>query len=191
MKISGRSSTITNAFIGSIVPFVAPSDTEIVKALEVLQIDAKDVRCSYCGDPATEWDHLRPIVVDQRPSGYITEICNLVPSCGKCNQSKSGRPWRVWIKSKAPCSPASRGVTDLQRRIESLEAYEKWRKPKKLDFEVLVGAELWKTYWENWSKLLEQMLECQQLADQVRHAIAEKYELKDSKEALMPSEEKS
>lgn len=191
MKISGRSSTITNAFISSIVPFVEPSDAEVAEALKVLQIDPSDVRCVYCGDVATEWDHLRPLVVDQRPSGYITEICNLVPACGKCNQSKSGRIWKEWIASKAPRSPATRGVADLPRKIERLEAYEKWRTPTKLDFESLVGEELWKTHWKNWGRLLALMNECQQLADGLRRTVGEKYALKDTEETLIPSRERN
>ena len=99
MSVTGRSSSITNAFIDAIIPAVDPTEEEKLEALRILQIDPKDIRCAYCGDKATEWDHLRPIITIQEPTGYITEIANLVPSCGKCNQSKGnhtgGSGWRA------------------------------------------------------------------------------------------------
>src|SRR5262245_20280770 len=86
--MKSRKSSITNAFVNAIIPTVFPTPEEIEQALVILGMAATDVRCAYCGNPMTEWDHLRPLVQKHRPTGYITEIANLVPSCGKCNQSK-------------------------------------------------------------------------------------------------------
>lgn len=116
VKITGRTSSITNSFVNGVIPAIMPSDGEIALALGVLGMDASDVRCAYCGDPATEWDHLSAIVRDKRPTGYISEIHNLVPACGKCNQSKGNRPWREWMFGPSPLSPASRGVGDVVER---------------------------------------------------------------------------
>lgn len=88
MKISGRSSSITNAFVNSIIPIIMPTSAQVEQALHILGMGYNSIRCAYCGDPQTEWDHLRPLVVDKQPTGYISEIHNLVPACGKCNQSK-------------------------------------------------------------------------------------------------------
>lgn len=104
VRITGRSSSITNSFVNGIVPVIRPSDAEIDEALEVLRMSA-EVVCAYCGDRATEWDHLRPLVQNQRPTGYIHEIHNLVPACGKCNQSKGNKPWREWMFGPARLSP--------------------------------------------------------------------------------------
>src|SRR5665213_2950080 len=93
-NIAGRSSSITNAFFNSIIPIHEPSEEEVLGALRILEIDPDDIRCAYCGDKASEWDHLRPIIVDQQPTGFVTEIANLVPACGKCNQSKGNKHWR-------------------------------------------------------------------------------------------------
>ena len=90
-----RKSSITNAFVNTLIPQIPPTVEEIEQALTVLAMDPADVRCAYCGDAKTEWDHLRPLVVKQRPTGYITEIANLVPACGKCNQSKRNAEWRI------------------------------------------------------------------------------------------------
>lgn len=91
MKITGRSSSITNAFINSIIPVVAPRAEEVKQALEILGMTPGTFQCAYCGSVASESDHLRPLVKDKKPTGYISEIHNLVPSCGKCNQSRATR----------------------------------------------------------------------------------------------------
>ena len=85
-----RKSSITNAFVNTIIPTIPPTNDEIAKSLTILGMEPDDVRCAYCGDKATEWDHLRPLVAKRRPTGFISEIANLVPACGKCNQSKGG-----------------------------------------------------------------------------------------------------
>jgi NAD-dependent SIR2 family protein deacetylase len=87
VKITGRTSSITNAFVNGIIPCIAPAEEEIREVLEVLGMNAA-IRCAYCGNNYTEWDHFRPLIHNKRPTGYISEIHNLVPACGKCNQSK-------------------------------------------------------------------------------------------------------
>jgi hypothetical protein len=136
MKITGRSSSITNAFINSIIPVIYPTSSEVKQALEILEIDPENLSCAYCGSAATVWDHLRPLVSDKKPTGYISEIHNLVPSCGKCNQSKGNKPWKEWMRSDAKLSPKSKGVTDLEDRIARLEAYENSSKPTRIDLGV-------------------------------------------------------
>lgn len=171
VKIIGRRSTITNSFVSAIIPVFMPSDDDIREALTVLGMTSDDERCVYCGAQSTEWDHLRPLVRGKRPTGYVSEIANLVPACGKCNQSKSGRDWREWIRSDAPHSPHSRGVADLDSRIAHLDAFEKWRTPIQIDFATCAGAELWKKHWENHERLLSMMRECQSTAEAVRLAV--------------------
>src|SRR5829696_8240616 len=105
-----RKSSITNAFVNALIPVVEPTLAEIAEALSVLGMPVDDVWCAYCGDEASEWDHLRPLVVGRRPTGFISEIANLVPSCGKCNQSKGNKRWETWMLSDAPRAPAKRGI---------------------------------------------------------------------------------
>ncbi len=93
MKITGRSSSITNSFVTSIIPTIVPTEQQVKEALAVLGMDKDTFECAYCGDTASEWDHLRPLVLKKEPTGYISEIHNLVPSCGKCNQSKGNKSW--------------------------------------------------------------------------------------------------
>lgn len=167
-----RKSSITNAFVNALIPQVVPSVDDIEEALMVLGMPVTDVRCAYCGDRKTEWDHLRALVVKQRPTGYISEIANLVPACGKCNQSKGNWPWRLWIVSKtATHSPTRRGVSNLPMRIQRLEAYEQWRTPTLIDFETVLGKERWEAYWNLWEAVNNDLRKCQDVADSYRRLI--------------------
>jgi hypothetical protein len=170
VKITGRSSTITNSFVNSIIPVIPPSNEEIAEALRILGMEPDDVRCSYCGDKATEWDHLRPIVKNKRPTGFISEIANLVPACGKCNQSKSGQDWRFWIMGTARQCPNVRGIHDLPERIKRLEAFEEWRNPTVVNWEQIIEPDVWSLHWENLERLHAFMKECQEIADQINQA---------------------
>lgn len=170
-KITGRSSSITNAFVNAVIPSIPPSEVEIAEALSILGLSPRDLRCAYCGAPSTEWDHLRPLVRDQRPTGYISEIANLVPSCGKCNQSKGSTHWKDWITSSARLSPASRGIPDLEQRVARLVDFERWRQPTKISFEECVPPDLWATYWANHRQLLNLMKAFQAVADEIRAVV--------------------
>jgi HNH endonuclease len=123
MTVTGRSSSITNAFFNAIIPVIDPTEAEELEALRILGIEPHDIRCAYCGDKATEWDHFRSIISNQEPTGFITEIANLVPSCGRCNQSKGKSNWLVWMQGSARLSPKTRGVLDLHDRIARLTAF--------------------------------------------------------------------
>jgi 5-methylcytosine-specific restriction endonuclease McrA len=175
MKITGRSSSITNAFINSIIPVIKPTSEQVKKALDILGMDADNFQCSYCGTTATEWDHLRPLVMNKMPTGYISEIHNLVPACGKCNQSKGNKNWADWMVSDANLSPKTKGVADLLLRIERLTAYENWEEPTKVDFEALVGKGQWEQHWKNCETIQHTMRYSQVLADKIKTKIVEKY----------------
>jgi hypothetical protein len=174
MTITGRSSSITNAFINAIIPVIDPTEAEERKALEILGMDPADIRCAYCGDKATEWDHLNPIINNQKPTGYITEIANLVPSCGKCNQSKGKSNWRIWMTGQARLSPKTRGVKDIEERIRRLEAYEKsWQPhPRQINFAEKAGEERWKRHRQNWHDVLALLRTSQELASEIRAVVS-------------------
>lgn len=175
MSITGRSSSMTNAFINAIIPVVSPTAEEVRQALKILGMTPDTIQCAYCGAPASEWDHLRPLVKDKKPTGYISEIHNLVPCCGKCNQSKGNKAWHAWIISSAKLSPTSRGITDVAERIRRLRAYENWHAPTKIDFEAVVGKEIWSRHWQNWECLQSIMRESQALASTINQKVASAY----------------
>lgn len=182
VRITGRASSITNSFINAIIPVIPPTAAEVREALEILgMLDA--IACAYCGDPYTEWDHLRPLVVGKKPTGYVSEIHNLVPACGKCNQSKGNRYWREWMFGPARLSPLTRGKAGLESRAERLATYESWIPPTQLDFESLVGAEVWAKHWDNYEQIIGLMREAQQTATAIRETIRATYPSVSSKES--------
>jgi hypothetical protein len=172
-RIDGRTSSITAVFFQAITPVVIPSDAEVEEAIKVLGMTNGNCRCAYCGDTRTEWDHFRPIVVNRKPTGYITEIANLVPACGKCNQSKGNKNWREWALGPAVRSPRSRRIIDLEQRIENLEAYERWSKPICLDYAKLIGPEQWNEYSKLLDTAVAHLVTAQQVAVKLQVIIRE------------------
>ena len=169
-----RKSSITNAFVSSLIPVVEPTPQEIAEALQILGMSPDDVRCAYCGDRSTEWDHLRPLVLKRRPTGYISEIANLVPACGKCNQSKGNKNWLTWMtRGNGKHSPAKRGVPDLDIKVERLRAYEAWRQVVPVPFEQIVGAAAFDNYWARMDQSIEYLRECHDVAVKLKVMIAE------------------
>lgn len=166
-----RKSSITNAFVCAVVPAIVPSLDEIEAALNILEMNPSDVRCAYCGDKATEWDHLRALVSGRRPTGYITEIGNLVPACGKCNQSKGNKAWRQWMLSNARLSPTGRQIADVKARIVRLELYEQWRSPTRVEYDKILSPDEWDRYWKLCDDVIAELRRCQDVADAVRSRI--------------------
>lgn len=174
VTVKARSSSITNAFFNGIIPQIEPTDEEVEDALKVLGMTAETVCCAYCGDKMSEWDHFHPLVVDKKPTGYITEIHNLVPSCGKCNQSKGNKEWKEWMNSNAQKSPKTRGVANLEQRIKQLEEYENHFKPKKHDIKAIVGEELWKKHLKNLNDIINMMNVAQHTSDEIQEILKNK-----------------
>jgi hypothetical protein len=172
VKITGRSSSITNSFVNSIIPVIPPTNEQVKRALEALGMTPDDFSCAYCGNTATEWDHLKPLVMNKMPTGYISEIHNLVPSCGKCNQSKGNKPWEAWMRSTAAQSPFSRKIADIEDRIERIKAYEAIQEPTRIDFSQVVDTDFWQQHWENCEKIHKMLQESQKLARQINETVA-------------------
>ena len=171
LKITSRTSSITNSFIQAIVPHIPPKPGEIEEALRILGMTLANRVCVYCGIPATDWDHLRPMVRGRRPTGYIDEIRNLVPSCGPCNQSKGASDWRKWMEGSARGCPKTRGIPDLQERVEKLERFEQWGNVRPLPLRDLAGAKQWDEHWANLAVIEQHMKDAQVHASALRASI--------------------
>jgi HNH endonuclease len=170
-SITGRSSSIRNAFVAAIIPITKPSAADVESVLQILGLSSDDVRCSYCGDKATEWDHLRPLVSGGKPTGYPSSIRNLVPACGKCNQSKGKSDWKVWMCGNARLSPTAKGVFNVADKVRRLEEYERWAMCKPLRIAELVDRLCWDKYYELQKEILAKMREAQETADILRKQI--------------------
>jgi len=171
VTITGRTSSITNSFVNGIIPRISPTEEQIKKILSLLGMDDETIKCAYCGSKFTEWDHFRPLVENKMPTGYISEIDNLVPSCGKCNQSKGNKNWKEWIMGDAKLSPKTLCISNLHVIVQRLEAFSEYSNPIKLDFEEIVGKERWQGHWDNCNSLHHQMKESQKLSNEIREIL--------------------
>ena len=171
LKITSRTSSITNSFVQSIIPSIPATASEVNEALAILGMTSENIACIYCSAVATDWDHLRPLVRGRRPTGYVDDVRNRVPSCNRCNQSKSGAEWRKWMLGDAGGAPKRKGVRDLEERIKRLEAFEKWGAVQPLSLLELIAAAHWEAHWANHDTILEKMRDSQKLAEQMRAAI--------------------
>ena len=61
-------------------------------------------------------------------------VQNLVPSCGKCNQSKGNLNWKEWMFGDAKQSPKTRQISDIELKADLLEKFENWREPSSYNF---------------------------------------------------------
>jgi 5-methylcytosine-specific restriction endonuclease McrA len=171
LKITSRTSSITNSFVQAIIPTVEFSADEQREALAHLAMTPDDLHCAYCGAATTDWDHLRPLVKKKRPTGYISEIRNLVPSCGPCNQSKGASDWRAWMTGKARGSPTTRNVAGIQERMACLTHFEAWGNVRPIAFEGMIPKPAWDAYWAQLDVVLDSMRVAQQKAASLREEI--------------------
>lgn len=170
-RLTSRKSTLTTLFVSTLTPYIEPTEAEVEEALSILDMSRGRCLCAYCGDKKTEWDHFRPVVSNCAPTGFITEIANLVPACGKCNQSKGGRYWKDWMLGKAKHSPRTRGIADLEKRVTCLEKFEAWRKPVQIQYDVIASPERWEKHKKYLADVLEILAEAEILAIQLRKEV--------------------
>ncbi len=151
--ISNRTSTMASQFARARAPYMPPTDSEFAARYQLLAIDPALPQCVYCGGLPTEWDHLFPMVSGSQWTGYFTEIANLVPSCGKCNQSRGAKPVSGWMRSTAPWSPFVRfqerdrmnttdAAIEVERRIGIIEAAVVAQPPTKMMIDTLHDDEI-------------------------------------------------
>ncbi len=173
VTIKGRISSITNAFVNGVIPVINPTEEQVDEVLSILGMSRETICCSYCGDKYTEWDHLRPLISDKKPTGYVSEIYNLVPSCGKCNQSKGNQNWKEWMYSNARLSPKSRGIKDIDERAKRLEVFQNSfsKQILMIDFENVVGKDMWKEHWNNYNMIVDMIDKSQRLSNEIRRII--------------------
>jgi len=86
---------------------------------EIFEHFAQDgvARCVYCDNAeASRWDHLHPV-----SKGGDSSPGNLVPACGRCDDSKQDRTIEEWVASKSKHRPATR-LPAIKERIARYQA---------------------------------------------------------------------
>lgn len=72
-----------------------------------------EILCFYCDAPGpTRWDHLHAVT-----RGGDTVPGNLVPACGRCDDSKQDRDIDEWVRSTSRHRPPSGRLPALQDKV--------------------------------------------------------------------------
>lgn len=92
------------------------SPKELLKLADHFMRDG-NVMCIYCDEAvATRWDHLHPV-----SRGGDSSPGNLVPACGRCDDSKQDKTIEEWAASRAKYRPDSDRVSIIQERIQEYQ----------------------------------------------------------------------
>lgn len=76
-----------------------------------------DRLCSYCGESATELDHVVPLA-----DGGQHVFGNLVPACRSCNASKGDTKLIVWLAQRVVAERIQRGHPSRSRKENTWES---------------------------------------------------------------------
>ena len=172
--LKSRSSTMSNAFAISITPYITPTEDEIRAAYASLQI--QEGQCAYCLGDGNSKDHLKPLVRAGMPTGNITSIDNLVPCCSPCNSSKGAKTFGEWYMSTDNIERLKRkgmSSANIKQRFDIISAYEQ-KITQPLDYEALVGPQLWAEYQARKKALIERLNEDQEFCDMLSAIIMDK-----------------
>ena len=172
--LKGRSSTISNAFAISITPWIKPTDREIEEFYKKLKIEKG--KCAYCLGKGNSMDHLKPLVAKGLPTGYITNINNLVPCCSACNSSKGNKDFCEWyLSAKNKERLLKEGLTNEQiaeRYSIIMDFIKEVENP--LNYEEILGEELWNEYLRRKTKMLQELKENQEFCNKLSAIISKK-----------------
>lgn len=105
--------------------------------------------CAYCGKPATHLDHLYPLIINRKPTGYGTYPGNLVPCCSQCNQSKGNLGFEEFMtsdKCEHIAIENSSLSTSIEKRIENIKKFQSVFKPRRF---IVTDSLL-----EEWNRIL-------------------------------------
>ena len=175
-KLNTRTSTINNSFAMSIIPYKKETDQAKLKAYyEELEIE--EGQCAYCmrkGEAKTG-DHLHPLTKDKLPSGYLTDINNIIPCCKDCNSKKGGKEFEDWYlseKNKERLRKLGLSDSQIQERYGIIMKYISNHSPEPLDLKSIVGEEDWNKFLRKKDELEKLLKEDQEFCNRLSEKIA-------------------
>ena len=54
---------------------------------------------------------------------------------------------------------------------------QRWRSPKQIDLEAIIGKEDWDKYWNLCENVIQELRQCQQVADSLRARVIDQLKL--------------
>ena len=124
MKLPNPPGRTTPGFAFSIVEralreCLAPRKFGPEERAEIVSFFGGQPECAYCGSrDVRRWDHLVPVAKDGE-----TVIGNMVLACATCDDSKRDLPYEEWMNSETKSSLKVRGITEIPKRTQRLNAY--------------------------------------------------------------------
>lgn len=172
--LKSRISTINNAFAISITPYIYPTKDEMESFLE--ELDIEEGQCAYCLGKANAMDHVKPLVTNGLPTGYITEIRNLVPCCSACNSAKGAKDFKSWYKSEKNINRLLKeGLSENQIEVRYKIVSDYIEKiPDPIDYQEILGKELWNEYLQKKNEMICLLKEDQKFCNHLSEIIKEK-----------------
>ena len=170
--LKGRTSTISNAFAIAITPYLMPTERDIKNFWDALEI--REGQCAYCLGEGNAMDHLKPLVTNGLPTGYITEIKNLVPCCSACNSAKGAKDFKDWYLSDNNLHRLyAKGLSNdiIRKRYDIIEKYIK-DIPAPLNYSEILGDELWSEFLRRSQKMIDLLREDQAFCDKLSAIIS-------------------
>lgn len=172
--LKSRTSTLNNAFAISITPYIYPTYEETECFYDQLKIE--EGQCAYCLGDANSIDHVKPLVTNGLPTGYITEIRNLVPCCAACNSAKGAKDFKVWYKEEKNIKRLhKKGMTDdqIDERYQIICTYMK-QIPEPINYRELLGDDLWCEYLARKEDMISLLKQDQEFCNKLSNIIKEK-----------------
>lgn len=144
------------------------TEADIENALKILGMTAKDIRCVYCGNKATTWDHFYGLVKDKEPRIRSSSIYNFVPCCHRCNFTRGTESWEEWIdalKSRG----AWWGIQKTEnKRLARLRKYQnKSRRIKDLSPTKVFKKDTWNQYKNICERVIKLLKEADTVASKL------------------------
>jgi hypothetical protein len=128
------------------------SSAQLLKLTDHFMRDG-NVLCIYCDKQfATRWDHLHPV-----SKGGDSSPGNLVPACGRCDDSKQDRTIDEWAAGTSKHRPSAARLDAIRQRLVD---YQKEYTYAAIPFESKLTAaqrEIYKRFRNKLEELREQM----------------------------------
>ena len=75
-------------------------------------------------------------------------------------------------------SPKTRGIIDLQERINTIEKYDNYFHKTIVNLEELAGEELWDKYNKSYNAIISKMESTQKILDEIKQKISNHKDIK-------------
>jgi len=167
-----RRTTINHAFASAIAPVHEYDEVRLEAAIQFLGQDPNaDLKCVYCDQDATTWDHLVGLVKNAELRGYGHQIGNLVPCCGDCNSKKGAKDWDTHLRMM---------VTDQSAFEAKYKAIARYVESYAEAVNLKRAAEMFPSEWERYDAIKQHifnlMTEADTIARRLRDVVAAKEE---------------